>query len=283
MTRNFGAITCEPCKGFFRKNALKNKPKCCPSNGKCIINTLTRKMCNKCRLNKCFAVGMKKELILNTEEKERRKQIKIERQMKLKQNYNNFESNPEITSTIAENNAEIGLKCNHKNQSYKQNSSQELTIIPISSGLTDYNGLKQLEINRISELMRASVVFNYPLNINGLTYKMDDLEEVMKYFSLMNETMITNIIGFTKCLSGFDNICADDRLALIKYNTRDLIAVCTLQYFDRETNNSGDHTTRTTTYQFYDTEYKYIKQHFGPLMHEEYHSLVIVFLTFGYP
>ncbi|CAG2111504.1 unnamed protein product, partial [Medioppia subpectinata] len=33
------------------------------SNGECVINLLTRKWCKKCRLDKCLAAGMRKELI----------------------------------------------------------------------------------------------------------------------------------------------------------------------------------------------------------------------------
>ncbi|CAG2174817.1 unnamed protein product, partial [Oppiella nova] len=58
--RHFGAITCESCKAFFRRNANKDKLLECPSDGKCKINANTRKLCQKCRLNKCLAVGMKK-------------------------------------------------------------------------------------------------------------------------------------------------------------------------------------------------------------------------------
>ncbi|CAG2112280.1 unnamed protein product [Medioppia subpectinata] len=59
MTRNFGAITCESCKAFFRRNGLKTEQFICPSNGKCDINVMTRRMCRKCRLEKCLAFGMK--------------------------------------------------------------------------------------------------------------------------------------------------------------------------------------------------------------------------------
>ncbi|CAG2100618.1 unnamed protein product, partial [Medioppia subpectinata] len=262
--RNFGVITCEPCKAFFRRNGLKDQPMYCPSNGKCIINPLTRQICKKCRLNKCFAMGMKKELIRNNEQNKRKKQLIIENKFKQMQINANPKLNPQNNLLINENNVEFDLKCNpfenliYNNsdkqimqtvindtdlnnttnnhiQCYKQNLSQELSIIYISNELTDYNGLKQLEINRISELMMASDVLNYPLISNGLTYKMENLEELIKKFSYMNEKLITDIISFTKGLMGFNNMCADDRLALVKYNTKDIISICTLRHYDRET------------------------------------------------
>ncbi|VDM16843.1 unnamed protein product [Hydatigera taeniaeformis] len=63
---NFDRLTCESCKAFFRRNALKPKEKikACGRNGDCNIEGSQRKHCPSCRLEKCLAVGMKKELIL---------------------------------------------------------------------------------------------------------------------------------------------------------------------------------------------------------------------------
>ncbi|CAG2113929.1 unnamed protein product, partial [Medioppia subpectinata] len=66
---NFNVIACESCKAFFRRNALRKKDFKCPFNGNCKIDAITRKFCQKCRLQKCFNSGMKKDLILTDEEK----------------------------------------------------------------------------------------------------------------------------------------------------------------------------------------------------------------------
>ncbi|KAG5443350.1 Nuclear hormone receptor member daf-12 [Clonorchis sinensis] len=71
---NFDRLTCESCKAFFRRNALKpkDKIKVCSRGGGCIIEGNQRKHCPSCRLEKCFAVGMKRELILPPEKLEQR-------------------------------------------------------------------------------------------------------------------------------------------------------------------------------------------------------------------
>ncbi|XP_014206822.1 uncharacterized protein LOC106638252 [Copidosoma floridanum] len=66
---NFNAVTCESCKAFFRRNALKNKDFRCPFSENCEITPVTRRFCQKCRLDKCFNIGMKKELIMSDEDK----------------------------------------------------------------------------------------------------------------------------------------------------------------------------------------------------------------------
>lgn len=66
---NFNAITCESCKAFFRRNALVKKDFMCPFNEQCEITTVTRRFCQKCRLVKCFAIGMRKDYIMSEEDK----------------------------------------------------------------------------------------------------------------------------------------------------------------------------------------------------------------------
>ncbi|KAH9407866.1 Ligand binding domain of hormone receptors protein [Tyrophagus putrescentiae] len=66
---NFNGLTCESCKSFFRRNALKYEKFSCLKEGQCTMDPITRKCCTKCRLDKCFFIGMKKELIYSKLEK----------------------------------------------------------------------------------------------------------------------------------------------------------------------------------------------------------------------
>ncbi|VDN95229.1 unnamed protein product [Brugia pahangi] len=54
---NFNVITCESCKAFFRRNALRPKEFKCPYSDDCDINSVSRRFCQKCRLRKCFSVS----------------------------------------------------------------------------------------------------------------------------------------------------------------------------------------------------------------------------------
>uniref|UniRef100_A0A914V3X3 Nuclear hormone receptor HR96 n=1 Tax=Plectus sambesii TaxID=2011161 RepID=A0A914V3X3_9BILA len=71
---NFNVITCESCKAFFRRNANKEKEIRCPFNDQCDINLVSRRFCQRCRLQKCFKVGMKKEWIMSEEARAEKKQ-----------------------------------------------------------------------------------------------------------------------------------------------------------------------------------------------------------------
>lgn len=80
---NFCAVTCESCKAFFRRNALTNKDFRCPFNEQCEITAITRRFCQKCRLEKCFAIGMRKDYIMSEEDKlQKRQKIELNRAKK---------------------------------------------------------------------------------------------------------------------------------------------------------------------------------------------------------
>ena len=55
---HYGIISCEGCKGFFRRNMLKEKQLRCQFSNKCVINISDRSKCACCRLSKCLEKGM---------------------------------------------------------------------------------------------------------------------------------------------------------------------------------------------------------------------------------
>lgn len=59
--RHYGAVSCEGCKGFFKRSVRKNLTYSCRSNQDCIINKHHRNRCQFCRLKKCLEMGMKME------------------------------------------------------------------------------------------------------------------------------------------------------------------------------------------------------------------------------
>ncbi|XP_006907914.1 nuclear receptor subfamily 1 group I member 3 [Pteropus alecto] len=64
---HFHALTCEGCKGFFRRTAVKSSGLACRFAGSCKISKAQRRHCPACRLQKCLDAGMKKDMILSAE------------------------------------------------------------------------------------------------------------------------------------------------------------------------------------------------------------------------
>uniref|UniRef100_A0A8D2JH51 Nuclear receptor subfamily 1 group I member 3 n=1 Tax=Sciurus vulgaris TaxID=55149 RepID=A0A8D2JH51_SCIVU len=58
---HFHALTCEGCKGFFRRTVSKSTSLTCPFAGSCEVSKALRRHCPACRLQKCLNVGMRKD------------------------------------------------------------------------------------------------------------------------------------------------------------------------------------------------------------------------------
>uniref|UniRef100_A0A8D3CAU9 Nuclear receptor subfamily 2 group C member 1 n=1 Tax=Scophthalmus maximus TaxID=52904 RepID=A0A8D3CAU9_SCOMX len=61
--RHYGAVSCEGCKGFFKRSIRKNLVYTCRGSGECAINKLHRNRCQYCRLQRCMALGMKQDSV----------------------------------------------------------------------------------------------------------------------------------------------------------------------------------------------------------------------------
>ncbi|CAO1398745.1 unnamed protein product [Diamesa serratosioi] len=60
---HYGVITCEGCKGFFRRSQSSVVNYQCPRNKQCIVDRVNRNRCQYCRLQKCLKLGMSRDAV----------------------------------------------------------------------------------------------------------------------------------------------------------------------------------------------------------------------------
>lgn len=60
---HYGLLTCESCKGFFKRTVQNKKVYTCVAERSCHIDKSQRKRCPYCRFQKCLEVGMKLEAV----------------------------------------------------------------------------------------------------------------------------------------------------------------------------------------------------------------------------
>ncbi|XP_064078740.1 orphan steroid hormone receptor 2-like isoform X2 [Macrobrachium nipponense] len=61
--RHYGAISCEGCKGFFKRSIRKQLGYTCRGNKTCEVTKHHRNRCQYCRLQKCLAMGMRSDSV----------------------------------------------------------------------------------------------------------------------------------------------------------------------------------------------------------------------------
>lgn len=268
---NFDAISCESCKAFFRRNALRLPGKFkCRGDGHCDVTVTVTKRCKKCRLDKCFQSGMRKEWILSEKEKEE-KRSKIQENRRLKQIQDNQQNRP---STVT-----------------KQDSSTDDDDLSIDfltfltqSFLTDFEWFQiqsiQNSYTSAVQLNQISGIATYP-SIQAI-FTTTDLFRVPLYISSMR------LISFFKQINEFQQMSADDQVYLVKSN---LIMICffhSMFLYDGKTNTyhesdttdpiySGDDWNKTLNEQFH-IELHRLRNEFFDLFQSNDAVIKLVFL-----
>lgn len=60
---HYGLLTCESCKGFFKRTVQNKKSYQCSADQNCAVDKTCRKRCPHCRFQKCIQRGMKVEAV----------------------------------------------------------------------------------------------------------------------------------------------------------------------------------------------------------------------------
>ncbi|PAA66873.1 hypothetical protein BOX15_Mlig005976g2 [Macrostomum lignano] len=60
---HYGVVSCEGCKGFFRRSIQKQIQYRCLRDGACQVARINRNRCQHCRFRKCLAAGMSKDSV----------------------------------------------------------------------------------------------------------------------------------------------------------------------------------------------------------------------------
>ncbi|TKR93294.1 hypothetical protein L596_007777 [Steinernema carpocapsae] len=61
--RHYGAVSCDGCKGFFRRTIRKRHQYVCRFSHDCIVDKDHRNTCRRCRYDKCVKNGMRKDAV----------------------------------------------------------------------------------------------------------------------------------------------------------------------------------------------------------------------------
>lgn len=59
--KHYGVLSCDGCRGFFKRSIRGNMEYVCKENSRCIIDVSRRNQCQACRLKKCLEVKMNRD------------------------------------------------------------------------------------------------------------------------------------------------------------------------------------------------------------------------------
>lgn len=225
---NFDAITCESCKAFFRRNALKTKVFTCSFDGNCKLDTHTRKFCSGCRLKKCFDIGMRKDWILSDDQLAKRKTTtkKEQQSFSMKQTkQRKMEDSPgstdEITSTyISEDSSNKSPMDDMSPQ--KSDYEDEDYIVPLCD---EYRKeIDNLEI-QYAQVFDSGYTEEQVQKLTGDPRSPDELFN-------MTDIFIRRLIKFAKHIPEFRSLPQEDQIHLLKGGIMEIMVLRSAMGFD---------------------------------------------------
>ncbi|KAK3880022.1 hypothetical protein Pcinc_015460 [Petrolisthes cinctipes] len=235
---HYNALTCEGCKGFFRRSITKNAVYQCKYGNNCEMDMYMRRKCQECRLKKCLSVGMRPECVVPESQCQVKREAKKARDKDTKKEY------PSIGSPIQDD--------------------KPILLSPVSPTLKDVQGMAHMKCNpkgpstacamQFKNLVGSSSIGQCPLPmaprmnvkpltreqeelINTLVYYQDEFEQPseddlkkikfnfdgedtsdMRFRHITEMTILTVqlIVEFSKQLPGFGTLQREDQITLLK-------------------------------------------------------------------
>ncbi|CAG2163399.1 unnamed protein product [Oppiella nova] len=225
---NFGVQSCESCKAFFRRNAFRDHTFSCYFDNKCEVDVIRRRFCRKCRLRKCFEVGMNTAYIFSDEQKNKRKAIVEENRRKSKVNNELNAIHSSNTSSQTQSDSSLN-DTNNIEESY----DEDFPMIPIANQITTYDkNLNQIEMNRLAELLNATQKIRDP--VSKVTSEATVYPEVRQTFAIKGEQEIKRFALMCRHLSAFTGICDEDKISLLKAGCVEIVPMRSLIAYNNE-------------------------------------------------
>ncbi|XP_048351888.1 bile acid receptor-like [Sphaerodactylus townsendi] len=203
---HYNALTCEGCKGFFRRSITKNAIYRCKNGGHCEMDMYMRRKCQECRLKKCKAVGMLAECLLT----------EVQCKSKRLRKKSSFLCN---------------IKMEDEGLDNKQHVSSTTKPLKVQEKLEFTPGEHQL----IDHIVAAHQKCTIPLE--EAKKFLQETTNPEENFLRLSESAVIHVqvlVDFTKRLPGFENLANDDQIALLKGSTIEAMFLRSAQIYNEQ-------------------------------------------------
>ncbi|NXH28158.1 NR1H4 protein, partial [Myiagra hebetior] len=202
---HYNALTCEGCKGFFRRSITKNAVYKCKNGGNCEMDMYMRRKCQECRLRKCKQMGMLAECMY------------AEIQCKSKRLRKNVKQPPD--HTVNEDNEGHDVK---QVTSTTKIYREKVEFTPEQQKLLDYI-MDSYSKQKIPQEVSKKLL-NEEFSAEG-------------NFLILTEMATSHVqvlVEFTKKLPGFQTLDHEDQIALLKGSAVEAMFLRSAEIFSRK-------------------------------------------------
>ncbi|XP_018618678.1 oxysterols receptor LXR-alpha-like [Scleropages formosus] len=199
---HYNVLSCEGCKGFFRRSVIKSAQYSCKNSGKCEMDMYMRRKCQECRLRKCREAGMLEQCVLSEE------QIRLKKMKKQQEDETTRASAAPPNPSPAADMPEL--------------APEQLEMIEKLVAM-------QKQCNKRSFLDRPKVT-PWPQSQDPLNREVR--QQRFAHFTELAIMSVQEIVDFAKQLPGFLELTREDQIALLKTSTIEIMLLETSRRYD---------------------------------------------------
>ncbi|XP_071492607.1 oxysterols receptor LXR-alpha-like isoform X1 [Diadema antillarum] len=244
---HYNALSCEGCKGFFRRSITKNAQYKCTRGGNCEMDMYMRRKCQECRLRKCREVGMLAECLLTEEQCKSKRQRKMMKKKQQQDEQSPQQSEEESIPLLTDEQREVieNLVCIHKELEIPGPEDMK-RVTPWREGHPQHsNGSKQVQASDIYDPANPLPGL-MPVPFNGKGDQADsasaedneeDTDALHLRFAHITELTILTIqliVEFSKHIPGFLTLSREDQILLLKGSAIEVIMLRVALRYDKE-------------------------------------------------
>ncbi|KAJ8267349.1 hypothetical protein COCON_G00125210 [Conger conger] len=236
---HYRCITCEGCKGFFRRTIQKNlnPTYACKYEAKCVIDKVTRNQCQECRFRKCIAVGMATDLVLDDskrlakrrlieENRERRRREELQRSV-----WEKPEPSPQewdLIHLVTEAHMATNAQGNHWKQKRKFLEEETVLLNEITCNL--FCASDQRDVC-VPECKPEDI--GHPPILSAPEGNKVDIEAFSQFTKIITPA-ITRVVDFAKKLPMFCELPCEDQIVLLKGCCMEIMSLRAAVRYDPE-------------------------------------------------
>ncbi|XP_025903928.1 nuclear receptor ROR-gamma [Nothoprocta perdicaria] len=254
---HYGVITCEGCKGFFRRSQRSSLSYACSRQQNCPIDRASRNRCQHCRLQKCLRLGMSRDAVKfgRMSKKQRdRLHAEVQQQLEQRERERGAEAPPASAFTL-------GLPGGRRGHpplspaAHGEPSKAEGRVAPLGGlepralpDLLELPGASLVDIERLTQNVLKSHRETCQLRAEELQLRRWDTfsrDEVGAYQKQSPAQMwercagriteaIQHVVEFAKRMGGFMELCQNDQIVLLKAGAMEVVLVRMCRAFNAE-------------------------------------------------
>lgn len=242
---HFNAMTCEGCKGFFRRAMKRPGTFRCPSQRNCVITKSNRRQCQACRLQKCLSIGMRKEMIMSDAAVEERR-WKIKRKKLLAEPPSLTPEQEELIQELVKAHEQtFDRSCSHFNQFRPLDRFASPTDPLWTHGQGDQGAIEEDSTTSFSSSVSSlsstsSSSASVPSEGQAMLPQAPETKSTVVFTSLshisdLSTYMIQNVINYAKTISAFRALTIEDQISLLKGATFEMVQIRFNMLFNERT------------------------------------------------